>query len=119
MCGIVGVMGVSPVNQLIYDSLLLLQHHYDIYGGLDGEYVLDLTQRLERPFFVTCHSVPGDPCVEEASILSDICYYSEAVVAQTEEDRRRLHSTYARLCVIGLPSHEHGVNTQTAPRNAD
>lgn len=22
----------------------------------------------------------------------------------------RLHSTYARLCVIGLPSHEHGVN---------
>ncbi len=26
MCGIVGVVSQSPVNQLIYDSLLLLQH---------------------------------------------------------------------------------------------
>ena len=26
MCGIVGVIGRGPVNQLLYDSLLLLQH---------------------------------------------------------------------------------------------
>ena len=26
MCGIVGVISRSPVNQLIYDALLLLQH---------------------------------------------------------------------------------------------
>ena len=26
MCGIVGVISKSPVNQLIYDALLLLQH---------------------------------------------------------------------------------------------
>ncbi|MDQ1513606.1 MAG: amidophosphoribosyltransferase, partial [Microbacteriaceae bacterium] len=26
MCGIVGISAASPVNQLIYDSLLLLQH---------------------------------------------------------------------------------------------
>ena len=26
MCGIVGVVSKTPVNQLIYDALLLLQH---------------------------------------------------------------------------------------------
>ncbi|MFX7854139.1 hypothetical protein ABTK08_21530, partial [Acinetobacter baumannii] len=26
MCGIVGTLAASPVNQLLYDALLLLQH---------------------------------------------------------------------------------------------
>ena len=34
MCGIVGVMGKSPVNQLIYDSLLLLQHRGQDAAGM-------------------------------------------------------------------------------------
>lgn len=34
MCGIVGVMGRSPVNQLIYDSLLLLQHRGQDAAGI-------------------------------------------------------------------------------------
>ncbi|NYT36675.1 amidophosphoribosyltransferase [Allopusillimonas soli] len=34
MCGIVGVAGASPVNQLIYDSLLLLQHRGQDAAGI-------------------------------------------------------------------------------------
>ncbi|TAM82426.1 MAG: amidophosphoribosyltransferase [Candidimonas sp.] len=34
MCGIVGVVGNSPVNQLIYDSLLLLQHRGQDAAGI-------------------------------------------------------------------------------------
>lgn len=34
MCGIVGVMGQGPVNQLIYDSLLLLQHRGQDAAGI-------------------------------------------------------------------------------------
>ena len=34
MCGIVGVVGRSPVNQLIYDSLLLLQHRGQDAAGI-------------------------------------------------------------------------------------
>ncbi|MYN12204.1 amidophosphoribosyltransferase [Pusillimonas sp. TS35] len=34
MCGIVGVAGTSPVNQLIYDSLLLLQHRGQDAAGI-------------------------------------------------------------------------------------
>ncbi|MEO8079764.1 MAG: amidophosphoribosyltransferase, partial [Caldimonas sp.] len=34
MCGIVGVIGKSPVNQLIYDALLLLQHRGQDAAGI-------------------------------------------------------------------------------------
>jgi amidophosphoribosyltransferase len=34
MCGIVGVVSQSPVNQLLYDSLLLLQHRGQDAAGI-------------------------------------------------------------------------------------
>src|SRR5919109_5060137 len=39
MCGILGVVARSPVNQLLYDGLLLLQHRgQDAAGIVTGEY---------------------------------------------------------------------------------
>ncbi len=34
MCGIVGVFGNSPVNQTIYDALLVLQHRGQDAAGI-------------------------------------------------------------------------------------
>ena len=34
MCGIVGVVSQAPVNQLIYDALLLLQHRGQDAAGI-------------------------------------------------------------------------------------
>jgi len=34
MCGIVGVVSHSPVNQLLYDALLLLQHRGQDAAGI-------------------------------------------------------------------------------------
>ena len=34
MCGIVGVISKTPVNQLIYDALLLLQHRGQDAAGI-------------------------------------------------------------------------------------
>jgi amidophosphoribosyltransferase len=49
MCGIVGVVGHGPVNQLIYDSLLLLQHRGQDAAGI-------VTQK-DRKFFM--HKAKG------------------------------------------------------------
>src|SRR6201990_3599738 len=49
MCGIVGVVSPAPVNQLIYDALLLLQHR-----GQDAAGIVTL---LERKFFM--HKAKG------------------------------------------------------------
>ncbi len=44
MCGIVGVISTSPVNQLIYDALLLLQHR--------GQDAAGIATQLDRKFFM-------------------------------------------------------------------
>ncbi|MFW9594801.1 MAG: amidophosphoribosyltransferase [Macromonas sp.] len=49
MCGIVGVVSNTPVNQLIYDALLLLQHR--------GQDAAGIVTQLERKFFM--HKAKG------------------------------------------------------------
>jgi amidophosphoribosyltransferase len=49
MCGIVGVVGTGPVNQLIYDALLLLQHR--------GQDAAGIVTQLGRKFFM--HKAKG------------------------------------------------------------
>lgn len=49
MCGIVGVVSNAPVNQLIYDSLLLLQHR--------GQDAAGIVTQQERKFFM--HKAKG------------------------------------------------------------
>ena len=49
MCGIVGVVSATPVNQLIYDALLLLQHR--------GQDAAGIVTQLERKFFM--HKAKG------------------------------------------------------------
>lgn len=44
MCGIVGVVSQSHVNQLIYDALLLLQHR--------GQDAAGIVTQLDRKFFM-------------------------------------------------------------------
>jgi len=49
MCGIVGVVSATPVNQLIYDALLLLQHR--------GQDAAGIVTQLDRKFFM--HKAKG------------------------------------------------------------
>ncbi len=49
MCGIVGVVSSAPVNQLIYDALLLLQHR--------GQDAAGIATQQERKFFM--HKAKG------------------------------------------------------------
>ena len=49
MCGIVGIVSDSPVNQLIYDALLLLQHR--------GQDAAGIVTQHERKFFI--HKAKG------------------------------------------------------------
>ena len=43
MCGIVGVVSQAPVNQLIYDALLLLQHRGQDAAGIVTQQAVSYT----------------------------------------------------------------------------
>lgn len=59
MCGIVGLFSHSPVNQLIYDALTVLQHRGQDAAGIvtekDGKFFLRKDNGLVRDVFRTRH----------------------------------------------------------------
>ncbi|OIQ79521.1 amidophosphoribosyltransferase [mine drainage metagenome] len=66
MCGIVGVVSQSPVNQLIYDALLLLQHRGQDAAGIvtqqDRKFFMHKARGMVRDVFRTrnMRSLPGN-----------------------------------------------------------
>ncbi|MFZ4289804.1 amidophosphoribosyltransferase [Variovorax sp. HJSM1_2] len=66
MCGIVGVVSDAPVNQLIYDALLLLQHRGQDAAGIvtqqDRKFFMHKAKGMVRDVFRTrnMRSLPGD-----------------------------------------------------------
>ena len=66
MCGIVGVVSHAPVNQLLYDALLLLQHRGQDAAGivtlLDRKFFMHKAKGMVRDVFRTrnMRALPGD-----------------------------------------------------------
>ena len=66
MCGIVGIAGFSPVNQILYDSLLLLQHRGQDAAGIatahSNSFSMSKGNGLVRDVFRTrnMRSLPGN-----------------------------------------------------------
>ncbi|TXR53695.1 amidophosphoribosyltransferase [Reinekea thalattae] len=59
MCGVVGIVGQSPVNQLLYDALTVLQHRGQDAAGIvteaDGKFYLRKSNGLVNDVFQSRH----------------------------------------------------------------
>ncbi|MCS3444586.1 glycosyltransferase [Microbacterium phyllosphaerae] len=77
-------------------DVVVIQHEYGIYGGPDGEEIVDLLERLRTPRIVVMHTVLPSPTAHQRSVTARIIENSDVVVAMT--------STAASLL-----SHEYGV----------
>lgn len=93
-------------------DVAIIQHEYGIYGGADGEEVLDLLQALEVPTIVVFHTVPLHPTPHQRSILVAISQIANRVVVMTEAARDRLTAFYpiATAKVVTIP---HGALAPT------
>ena len=50
-------------------DLLMVEHEFGIYGGEWGEYLLNLTERLQIPYCVTLHTVLPQPNEQQRKII--------------------------------------------------
>lgn len=75
-------------------DLVILQHEYGIYGGRDGEYVLDLAKLIHKPYILITHTVLPRPSKRQKQILYELCHRATGIVCMTEGSRDLLINLY-------------------------
>jgi glycosyltransferase involved in cell wall biosynthesis len=95
-------------------DVAIVQHEYGIYGGPDGEEVVELLARLDTPVLVVLHTVLPSPSAHQRAVLESVCAHASSVVVMTKLARDVLTSRYrvAPGKVVIIP---HGVAAHQLP----
>jgi glycosyltransferase involved in cell wall biosynthesis len=82
---------VAAASELLNASdIAIVQHEYGIYGGADGDEVVDIIGGLHIPSIVVAHTVLKDPTPHQRSVLETIAAMATQVVVMSQAARRRL-----------------------------
>jgi glycosyltransferase involved in cell wall biosynthesis len=71
-----------------------IQHEYGIWGGDDGESVLDFVHALTKPVVTTLHTVPQDPTRGQRRVLTGLVKASSATVVMSRSAAALLGRVY-------------------------
>lgn len=74
---------------------VVVQHEYGIYGGRDGDAVLDLLRAVSTPSIAVLHTVLADPAPYQRRVLEEVIELAGVTVTQTQAARSRLRRGYA------------------------
>ncbi len=95
------------VNAYPCDALSI-QHEYGLFGGEEGEWIVDLIARVRKPVITSLHTVLPEPSATHLRVARALCATSSAVVVLSETGRDILAERYgvdpAKIRVI-----HHGV----------
>jgi glycosyltransferase involved in cell wall biosynthesis len=64
-------------------DVVSIQHEYGIWGGRDGDYVLDFLREIRRPTVVTLHTVLPNPSPSQRRILISLMAAADATVVMS------------------------------------
>ena len=85
-----------------------VQHEYGIWGGNDGEFVLDFVAALNKPVVATLHTVPHAPSPGQRRVLMSLIDASAASVVMSGSAAALLARVYG-VNPAGLDVVPHGV----------
>lgn len=99
---------VNYVNETGEIDMVVVQHEFGIFGGENGEMIVDLVEKLQKPVAVTLHTVLEKPSPKMKEIITRLSKKAEFVIVMLEAAAEMLVKTYhvdSRKVVI-IP---HGV----------
>ena len=73
-------------------DLVVVQHEYGIYGGPDGDEILELLRTTTTPSIAVLHTVLADPTPHQRAVLEEVIELADVTVTQTEAARLRLRA---------------------------
>jgi len=86
---------VDTARTLDACDVVVVQHEYGIYGGPDGDEILDVLARLSAPTVVVFHTVREHPTAHQRWVLDRIGGLASAVVVMTRAAEDLLARQYA------------------------
>ena len=75
-------------------GVLSIQHEYGIYGGCDGEYIVELARAAKTPVVVTLHTVLPDPTPSQRRIIKDLEKHASALIVMAKTAVDILKTSY-------------------------
>ena len=80
----------ASAELLNQSDVAVIQHEYGIYGGHDGDEVVDVMDALRVPAIVIAHTVLKDPTRHQRSVLEAIAMRSDRIIVMSEAAGERL-----------------------------
>jgi glycosyltransferase involved in cell wall biosynthesis len=75
-------------------DVAVVQHDYGLYGGTDGDEIVDVLRRLKVPSIVVAHTVLLEPTDHQRQVLEAVAEAASVVVVMALTARRRLCSRF-------------------------
>lgn len=89
-------------------EVVCIQHEFGIFGGKNGNYILELIKRLKMPAVTTLHTILDTPDSDQKHVLRKLAIYSSRVIVMSRMGKRMLHDIYGidseKIKIIG-----HGI----------
>jgi len=84
---------IAASSELLnHNDIAIIQHEYGIYGGVDGDEVVEVIRGLRVPSIVVAHTVLKHPSAHQRSVLEAIAAMADQVVVMS-------HAANERLCL--------------------
>jgi glycosyltransferase involved in cell wall biosynthesis len=97
-------------------DVAVVQHEYGIFGGRDGDEVLEVLGGLRVPSVVVAHTILREPTPHQRSVLVDVAAMAGRLVVMSDAARQRLCAGFdidpAKVATI-----PHGAAVPGAPRS--
>ncbi len=75
-------------------EIVCLEHDFGLYGGKDGEFILEFLKRIKKKVVTTLHTVLENPNPNQKRIIQEIAKYSEVMVVMIDPGVKRLLDVY-------------------------
>ena len=104
----------TSAELLNQSHVAVIQHEYGIYGGVDGEEVLDVMDGLRIPSIVIAHTILKDPTRHQRSVFEAVAARADQVIVMSEAASEQLRRGFdvERHKVITIP---HGATVPEDP----
>lgn len=95
---------IAEASELLnLSDIAIIQHEYGIYGGPDGDEVIQVMEKLRIPSVVVAHTVLKCPTAEQFRVLERVVTLADHIVVMSETARLRLREAY--------PAQRHKITT--------